>query len=702
MDGWTETLDAARRLVTGRDAVRLANLAIAAQADARVRPPQTALTGADLVTRTQELALDDLPAALDEAAWSALSEAATIASTDIDSRAGMDRWVQAFQGTDPARKSRGAYATPYALARPMAKLLLHRCPDAQRIVDPSAGAGGLLIAVLDELAQLDGSPYLHVERLHGVELDPVARELACLLIWLAAGSTQVSLAGIAERVVVDNAITRDWSADEPYDALVMNPPWDSLRGAAAASSEVAADRSATGIRLAKPLPAVADDLPPLFSMQGRGDRNLYKAFVELAPHLVRPEGRIVALIPGAWSSDLGTKDLRRLYLERLTIEQWTSFENRKKYFPIDNRYKFGVLAARRSASTTEQLRTRAFAADVGDLDREHVNVTHEQLMLIGGPANGIPDITSRSEVETLARYKQRTKEFFDPTGPFGTIVYEREVDMTEGRKRRQFARLEDVDATLVAPGAWQGKDNRRLVPLIEGRMVGQFECFAKSWVSGSGRSAAWTYTDGRPLRECRPQFLIERRETAPHRVALCDVTSATNTRTVMATIVPDGWACGNTAPVLRFRSARDAFAATAVLNSMVFDWQARRMMAGLHLNKFYLESMVWPRLSDADLDELAAAAVSLHARSPRFAELGLSLGYTAGAWPLDFVATHVLIERVTARGFGLTSTQLRVILDGDLTHRRGFWRHFAADPHAFAIATTLVPPVPTQMRLGLC
>lgn len=702
MDGWTETLNAARRLAAGRDAVRLSNLAIAAQADARARPPRTALAASELAARTRDLALDRLPVGPGEAAWAALAEASASACTDVASRAGIDRWVQAFQGTDPARKSRGAYATPYALARPMAKLLLRGRPEAQRIVDPSAGAGGLLIAVLDELARIDGAPHRHVERLHGVELDPVARELACLLIWLAAGSTQASLAGIAERVVVDNAITRDWAADEPYDALVMNPPWDSLRGAAAASSDVAADRSVTGVRLGTALPAVADDLPPLFSMQGRGDRNLYKAFVELAPHLVRPEGRIVALIPGAWSSDLGTKDLRRLYLERLTVEQWTSFENREKYFPIDSRYKFGVLAARRSASAAGELRTRAFAADVGDLDREHVTVTHEQLALIGGPANGIPDITSRSEVETLTRYKQRTKELFDPAGPFGPIVYEREVDMTEGRKRRLFVRFEDVDTVRVAPGAWRDEDDRDLVPLVEGRMVGQFECFAKSWVSGSGRSAVWTYTDGRPLRECRPQFLIERRETAPYRVALCDVTSATNTRTVMATIVPDGWSCGNTAPVLRFGSARDAFAATAVLNSMVFDWQARRVMAGLHLNKFYLESMVWPRLSDQDLDELAVAGASLHARSPRFAELGLPPDDDARAWSLDFVATHVLIERTTARGFGLTPTQLRVILDGGLEHRRGFWRHFAADPHAFAIATTLAPPLPTQLQLGSC
>lgn len=81
----------------------------------------------------------------------------------------------------------------------------------------------------------------------------------------------------------------------------------------------------------------------------------YKAFLELVPHLVREQGRIVALLPGAWSSDLGTRHLRDLYLEFTQIEQWTSLENRRGYFPIDCRYKFGILAARRDPWGTRTL-----------------------------------------------------------------------------------------------------------------------------------------------------------------------------------------------------------------------------------------------------------------------------------------------------------------------------------------------------------
>lgn len=55
----------------------------------------------------------------------------------------MDEWVRAFQAADSARKSRGAYATPQALAAPMAKLLLAG-QAARRIVDPAAGAGDCL------------------------------------------------------------------------------------------------------------------------------------------------------------------------------------------------------------------------------------------------------------------------------------------------------------------------------------------------------------------------------------------------------------------------------------------------------------------------------------------------------------------------------------------------------------------------------
>jgi hypothetical protein len=216
-------------------------------------------------------------------------------------------------------------------------------------------------------------------------------------------------------------------------------------------------------------------------------------------------------------------------------------------------------------------------------------------------------------------------------------------------------------------------------------MVGPYDFHQKSWVAGSGRTAAWSYANGSRLGDCKPQYLIKPASEHKHRVAICDVTSATNTRTVLATWVPPTWRCGNTAPVLVFESERAALAALAVLNSMVFDWLARRVVAGLHLNRFYLAVLSWPSIGEGDIRELASAASALQQLNPRYQSLAAPR-IAEAASTASYVDAHALIESVVARGYALDHEEVATIYSPDISDRRGFWRHFTADPHAQAIA----------------
>ena len=240
-------------------------------------------------------------------------------------------------------------------------------------------------------------------------------------------------------------------------------------------------------------------------------------------------------------------------------------------------------------------------------------------------------------------------------------------------------------------------------------MISHYDFFAKSWIAGNGRTAQWTYTDRSRLQQCRPQYLIKPLiEPDPVRVALCDVTSATNTRTVMASWVPATWTCGNTAPTLRFQSPRLALAGTAVLNSMTFDWLTRRVVSGLHLNKFYLESLVWPTLTEELVDVLAEESLTLLLANPRFMDLGAVRSSLATVnrktVAKDYVDSHATIEGIVALGFGLTKLMLQEVLSDRSTDRRGLWRHFASDPQAGAIRAVLIegyrPESGVLSRLG--
>jgi hypothetical protein len=169
------------------------------------------------------------------------------------------------------------------------------------------------------------------------------------------------------------------------------------------------------------------------------------------------------------------------------------------------------------------------------------------------------------------------------------------------------------------------------------------------------------------------------------RLAICDVTSATNTRTVHATLVPENWTCGNTAPVLLFESERLSLAGLAILNSLVFDWMARRVVGGLHLNNFYLATLVWPNIDDLAIERLARLAATMAKQSSRVSPCVAKSSYfreTSGATlPAEIYAhAEAEVEQEVAKGFQLERDMLHRILSADRRDRRGFWRYFNANP----------------------
>jgi hypothetical protein len=474
----------------------------------------------------------------------------------------------------------------------------------------------------------------------------------------------------------------------------MNPPWESLRHSRA-DQFLDSERRALidRIRVAEP---GAANLPPLFTRQGKGDYNLYKLFVELAPHLLLPYGRLAALIPAAFASDLGMSQLRRLYLSEMSIKRWTCFENLTQHFPIDSRYKFAVMQAVRDRCGTSDIEIRSFATEADEIEAPHVHLSSSERACLGGPTGMIPEVVSTQELEVVHHILRHGTPLVGLESVFGIVTYRRELDLTLDKKL--FTRLDQAERFCASPAglfAIECRDDQRVgVPLIEGRMISHYDFFAKSWVAGRGRTAEWDYNDRRRLMECRPQFLIDPLKKPDWtRVALCDVTSATNTRTVMASWVPPLWQCGNTAPTLRFESARFALAATAVLNSMTFDWFARRIVSGLHLNKFYLESLVWPTLTQEQIDILADACLGLLLLNPRFVDLDVlvdsPLTDTLREDTREYVGLHATIEKIVALGFRMTPSMLAEVLSEGSADRRGLWRHFASDPHAGTIRSTV-------------
>ncbi len=180
----------------------------------------------------------------------------------------------------------------------------------------------------------------------------------------------------------------------------------------------------------------------------------------------------------------------------------------------------------------------------------------------------------------------------------------------------------------------EGMSRAIALPLYEGRMIGQFDFSQKGWVRGRGRAAEWREISWH-RKEVEPQFLmhsavfrtslqgknfndgpsvasstpaVEPLTKEPDgdwnlselsstlcRAVFMDVTSATNTRTVIAAYVPP-FPCGNKVPVL---NSRRNIELVGTLSSFAVDFVARRRMTGLSLNYFILAEFGLPLKSSS-------------------------------------------------------------------------------------------------------
>lgn len=113
---------------------------------------------------------------------------------------------------DVVRRERGAFFTPPLLATALAQWSI--CTPVDRVLDPSAGDGELLVAAVARLRQLGAAA--GTERIEGVEIDPASA---------VSARARLGARGAAFTIHQADAFPPNGWLVGPFDAVVANPPW---------------------------------------------------------------------------------------------------------------------------------------------------------------------------------------------------------------------------------------------------------------------------------------------------------------------------------------------------------------------------------------------------------------------------------------------------------------------------------------------
>lgn len=476
---------------------------------------------------------------------------------------------------------------------------------------------------------------------------------------LAGWRAQISEQRFLHWEIAFPGVWSNWESAEPsggFDAVIGNPPWDRIKFQEVewfeahkpeiarietkalrqkeiaklkkageplfAEYEKAANRAETMSHVARS----NGDYPYLSS----GDINLNSLFIERGHQLVKPEGLVGLLTPSGIASDQSSSEFFRKICDENRLESVIDFFNKKYdgelFFPdVYYRFKFCTYIA---GGISRKFGDPKFAFYVRDLSEiENPNrffPISPSLMRSLDPENGTAPVfqnlkdmkitTSAYQSSTsLSRLRQGQGKQRDWVWP---IKYVRMLDMANDSKLFETpASLAKDGAYSVAGGAWK-KGAQVYAPLYEGKMVQAFDHRASDIVSvadnvfRTGQGSDLSESDhSNPDRFPKPRYYVDTSDfdwPSPVEwcIALKDVTSVTNARSIIAALIPKV-AAGHTLPLIASQELTSTVEiegqsigykdfgpiVLANLNAIVLDYLARQKINSNHVAWFMLQQL---------------------------------------------------------------------------------------------------------------
>jgi hypothetical protein len=487
-----------------------------------------------------------------------------------------------------------------------------------------------------------------------------------------------------------------------FHAAVGNPPWDAIKFNSkeffasfdfeVLNAPTQRERTAIEERLALDLTCgpVFEQYKEEFEQQKRVNDQLYnyqkvyiegdlagrqadafRVFMERNAQLLTQTGWTGVVVPSAFHANEGATGVRRLYLQELNLRHCYSFENRRKLFEIDSRFKFATVVANAGKPTDdfhcafylhddEWLFDSRRNSELLSYTREFVNKTGRAYLTF----LELRDITS-ANIATAAF--SHAVPFGEITAKYGIRFQTSPVSLHMSHDAHRFRDVDQFKPNGEDPRLPENRQKllqQGLFYLSEGKTFHQFD---ETWGDRPRYCVPLDQLEGNPLWLHEGRF---------YRCAFRAIASSTNERTSIFCMLSPGTVSGNSVGVERHphKVPRATLLwLQAITNSHSFDW-CLRLMTSANVNLFIMNGapVIADRKVDAFLVHCALRLTCNHAGyAPLWKEqLGdawQEVGNKPLTWPVlagddERWAVRAALDAVVADAYGLSREQYAHVL----------------------------------------
>ncbi len=487
--------------------------------------------------------------------------------------------------------------------------------------------------------------------------------------------------------------------DQPgFDVVAGNPPWDKIKfekpnflainDPGYKGLKFGIDRDAREAKLFSANPNLQHEMESLiqdiakrraffnpengYSRQGAGDTDLYKLFCDRYVSLANPCGYISVVLPRATFINQGSQRFREWLFSTCDVRRIDFILNRKRWaFDIHPQFAIALLSGRRTKPDSIVRINVSGPA----LDEDRFN----ELSTSSGISMPIPteeesylvaSVETQLHADLLLKLRrgpafinlhlhQDNDSHEPPVAPARPIPY---TELHESAQRRMW-NLSDGDGDTYV---WKGRSFNQYDPHGEDPAgTGVWDDLYEFICKDNLGSTAFKHLRGFVLEELSKRIAVNN-----VRIAFRDVTNSTNSRTVIACLIPPRTPLTHTAPFLTFLNWEQPkwLAVLGVMNSLCFDWLSRRYV-GSHLSYFILNMLTFPPSDNTPWQQIGQLAARLSCVDERFAdfasEAGVDYGPQTDAERDDMRAE---IDALVARAYDLTEDELSFVFT-DFTER---------------------------------